>query len=77
MSEVTRVLQAIGDGDAQATAELLTLVYRELRTLAAQKLSPLELCASLAPLRDRGEKRFDGNLRNLVEFVRQTGPDVA
>ena len=39
MSDVTRVLRAIADGDPRAAAELLPLVYHELRTLAAQKLS--------------------------------------
>jgi len=39
MSEVTRILEAIGDGDPQATAELLPLVYNELRKLAAQRLT--------------------------------------
>ena len=39
MSEVTQLLNAIGQGDPQATAELLPLVYEELRKLAAQKLS--------------------------------------
>jgi len=39
MSDVTRILTAIERGDAQATDELLPLVYEELRTLAAQKLS--------------------------------------
>ena len=39
MSEVTQILRAIDEGDLQASAELLPLVYRELRTLAAQKLS--------------------------------------
>jgi RNA polymerase sigma factor (TIGR02999 family) len=39
MSEVTRLLQAIEQGDSQATDELLPLVYDELRKLAAQKLS--------------------------------------
>lgn len=39
MSEVTRLLLAIGDGNPQATAELLPLVYDELRKLAAQRLS--------------------------------------
>jgi RNA polymerase sigma factor (TIGR02999 family) len=34
MSEVTRLLTAISDGDAQANAELLPLVYEELRRLA-------------------------------------------
>jgi len=39
MSDVTRILSAIERGDAQATDELLPLVYEELRLLAAQKLS--------------------------------------
>jgi RNA polymerase sigma factor (TIGR02999 family) len=39
MSEVTRLLQAIDQGDSQATAELLPIVYNELRKLAAQKLA--------------------------------------
>jgi RNA polymerase sigma factor (TIGR02999 family) len=39
MSEVTRILSAIEQGDPQAAALLLPLVYDELRQLAAQKLS--------------------------------------
>jgi RNA polymerase sigma factor (TIGR02999 family) len=39
MSEVTQVLQAIERGDPYAAAELLPLVYDELRQLAAQKLA--------------------------------------
>jgi len=39
MSDVTRILDAIERGYAQATDELLPLVYKELRLLAAQKLS--------------------------------------
>jgi len=39
MSDVTHILNAIQRGDAQATNELLPLVYEELRLLAAQKLS--------------------------------------
>jgi len=39
MSDVTRILNAIQEGDAKATEELLPLVYEELRLLAAQKLS--------------------------------------
>jgi len=39
MSDVTRILNAIERGDAQATDKLLPLVYEELRVLAAQKLS--------------------------------------
>jgi RNA polymerase sigma factor (TIGR02999 family) len=38
MSEVTQILNAIGQGDSNASAELLSLVYEELRKLAAQKL---------------------------------------
>src|SRR4051812_27187329 len=39
MSDVTKVLHAIGAGDSQAAARLLPLVYDELRRLAAQKLT--------------------------------------
>jgi RNA polymerase sigma factor (TIGR02999 family) len=39
MSDVTRVLNAIEGGDPHASAELLPLVYDELRKLAAQKLA--------------------------------------
>ena len=39
MSDVTRILNAIEQGDAKATDDLLPLVYEELRLLAAQKLS--------------------------------------
>jgi len=35
MSHVTRILEAIGQGDAQAADQLLPLVYEELRRLAA------------------------------------------
>jgi RNA polymerase sigma factor (TIGR02999 family) len=38
MSEVTRILSAIEDGDAQAAEQLLPLVYDELRRLAALRL---------------------------------------
>jgi RNA polymerase sigma factor (TIGR02999 family) len=39
MSEVTSILNAIEAGDAHAAAQLLPLVYDELRKLAAQKLA--------------------------------------
>jgi RNA polymerase sigma factor (TIGR02999 family) len=39
MSEVTRILSAIEQGDPHAAEQLLPLVYDELRKLAAQKLS--------------------------------------
>jgi RNA polymerase sigma factor (TIGR02999 family) len=39
MSDVTRLLDAAAAGDTKAAAELLPLVYEELRKLAAQKLT--------------------------------------
>ncbi len=39
MSDVTRILNAIEQGDDQATNKLLPLVYEELRLLAAHRLA--------------------------------------
>src|SRR5262245_18032236 len=39
MSDVTRILSAIEQGDPSAAEQLLPLVYDELRQLAAQKLA--------------------------------------
>ena len=39
MSDITRILNAIEQGNAKAADELLPLVYEELRRLAAQKMS--------------------------------------
>src|SRR5262245_51791988 len=39
MSEVTRILSAIDQGDPNAAEQLLPLVYDELRKLAMQRLS--------------------------------------
>jgi RNA polymerase sigma factor (TIGR02999 family) len=39
MSDVTRILSAIEQGDPRAAAQLLPLVYDELRKLAAQRLA--------------------------------------
>src|SRR4051794_3028318 len=39
MSEVTRILSAIDQGDPRAAEQLLPLVYDELRQLAAQRLA--------------------------------------
>jgi RNA polymerase sigma factor (TIGR02999 family) len=39
MSEITRILNAIEAGQPQAAAQLLPLVYDELRQVAAQKLA--------------------------------------
>lgn len=39
MSDVTRILNAIQQGDSQAAEDLLPLVYSELRQLAAHKMA--------------------------------------
>jgi len=39
MTDLTRILQAAQQGDAKASADLLPLVYHELRRLAAQKMA--------------------------------------
>jgi len=39
MSDVTRILSAIEQGDPQASEQLLPLVYAELRRLAGQKMA--------------------------------------
>ena len=39
MSDVTRILNAIDEGDAKAADRLLPLVYEELRRLAARKMA--------------------------------------
>jgi RNA polymerase sigma factor (TIGR02999 family) len=39
MSEVTRILSALEQGDPQAADQLLPLVYEDLRRLAAQRLA--------------------------------------
>src|SRR5436853_7293667 len=39
MSDVTRILSAVGQGDPRAAEQLLPLVYDELKRLAAQKMA--------------------------------------
>ena len=39
MTDVTRILNIIEEGDEKTAGELLQLVYEELRILAAQKIS--------------------------------------
>ena len=41
MSDVTKILSAIEQGDPHATGQLLPLVYEELRRLAAANISSL------------------------------------
>src|SRR4030088_130649 len=49
MSEVTRILSAIEQGDPHAAEQLLPLVYQELRALAAQRLAQEKPGQTLQP----------------------------
>jgi RNA polymerase sigma factor (TIGR02999 family) len=49
MSDVTRILTAIENGDSSAADELLPLVYQELRKLAAAKLAKENAGQTLQP----------------------------
>jgi RNA polymerase sigma factor (TIGR02999 family) len=49
MSEVTRVLDAIGNGDPKASNELLPMVYEELRRLASHKMANEAFGQTLQP----------------------------
>jgi RNA polymerase sigma factor (TIGR02999 family) len=49
MSDITEVLNAIDRGDAKAAAQLLPLVYQELRQLAANKLASEQPGQTLQP----------------------------
>jgi RNA polymerase sigma factor (TIGR02999 family) len=49
MSEVTELLEAIGGGDAQASARLLPLVYEELRRLARAHMVKERIDHTLTP----------------------------
>ena len=68
MSDVTRLFEAAAAGDRRAAAELLPLVYDELRTLAAARMSQeapgntLDATALVheAYLRLVGDQQFDG-----------------
>jgi RNA polymerase sigma factor (TIGR02999 family) len=68
VSEVTRLLEAAHRGDRQAAADLLPLVYGELRKLAAAKLARERAGQTLgatalvheAYLRLVGDQQFDG-----------------
>jgi RNA polymerase sigma factor (TIGR02999 family) len=49
MNEVTKIIHAIEAGDQHAAAELLPLVYEELRALAAQRLAQEKPGQTLEP----------------------------
>src|SRR5262249_8589852 len=68
MSEATRLLEAANRGDRQAAADLLPMVYDELRKLAAARLAREQTGQTLdetalvhaAYLRLAGDQRFEG-----------------
>ena len=49
MSDVTRILGAIGSGDRQAAEELLPVVYEELRRLATHRMAQEQPGQTLQP----------------------------
>ena len=49
MGDVTRLLNAVGQGETKAADELLSLVYEELRQLAARKMSHERPTQTLQP----------------------------
>src|ERR1041385_544767 len=49
MDELTRILNAVEQGDAKATDQLLVLVYAELRKLAAHKMANFASGQTLQP----------------------------
>ena len=49
VSEVTRILDSIAQGDSKAADELLPLVYEELRKLAAHKMAAEPAGQTLQP----------------------------
>src|SRR5688572_13857935 len=68
MPDVSRILEAAASGDRQAAADLLPLVYAELRGLAAARLAAEPVGHTLQPtalvheayLRLVGDQHFDG-----------------
>ena len=49
MSDLTKILSAIEEGDANAASDLLPLVYEELRKLAAAKMAKEQSGQTLQP----------------------------
>jgi RNA polymerase sigma factor (TIGR02999 family) len=49
MSEVTRILHAMAEGDPSAASQLLPLVYEQLRKLAAQRMAQEAAGQTLQP----------------------------
>src|SRR5262245_38611407 len=71
MSEVTRILSAIEQGDPDADSQILPLVYDELRKLAAQKLAHETPGQTLQPT----ALVHEAYLRLVASPIRQSGED--
>ena len=76
MTDVTRILSAIEEGDSQAAEQLLPLVYGELRKLAAQKMAnekPGQTLQATALVHEAYVRLVDGykpqNWASSPEFV--------
>src|SRR5580765_5758835 len=66
MSEVTRVLDAISQGNPQASADLLPLVYQELRQLARSDME-----------QERSEHTLQATALVHEAYLRLVGGDTA
>jgi RNA polymerase sigma factor (TIGR02999 family) len=64
MSDVTRLLDAAAGGDPRAAADLLPLVYAELRKLAAQRLA-----------QEKSGQTLEATALVHEAFLRLVGPD--
>ena len=80
MSEVTRILSAIENGDPTAAAQLLPLVYDELRRMAAAKLAQERKGHSLnatALVHEAYLRLVGADHRVLFESAEQEAPGFA
>jgi len=71
MSDVTRILEAIQDGDPKAADALLPLVYQELRKLAAQKMArgrPAHTLQATALVHEAWLRLGNGDFANRAHF---------
>ena len=74
MSDVTRILDRVEQGDPRAAAELLPLVYEELRRLAASKMAhqaPGQTLQATAPVHEAYPRSLAESASGLIRFVRR------
>ena len=81
MNDVTRIVEAIGQGDTKAADDLLALVYGELRKLAAhvardladQPEAQVEIRAMQRKLRGNEHPGLADSLNNLASALQSQG----